>query len=100
MRADGIIPDAECLSITMRLLNENVSPAVAHSVLAGGTICYEMLSISKIELPPYLGMLHGDSQGRNLCTPLFSYNPCIIEPPGPSKVKLNELFRTFIAAPF
>jgi len=29
-----------------------VLPAVA--VLAGGTICHELLSNSKIELPPYL----------------------------------------------
>jgi hypothetical protein len=37
-----------------------VTPAVA--LLAGGTIRYELLSNSKIELPPELAVRHGKSQ--------------------------------------
>ena len=29
---------------------------------ASSSICYEMLSISKIELPPYLDVFYGQSQ--------------------------------------
>jgi hypothetical protein len=41
------------------VFNSIVSPAVA--LLAGGTICYELLSNSKIELPPYLAVFHANS---------------------------------------